>query len=48
MVDIRYAMCRFCHAFCGLKVEVENDRITSVIGDKHNPMYFGYSCIKGR
>ncbi|MBT4161199.1 MAG: molybdopterin-dependent oxidoreductase, partial [Gammaproteobacteria bacterium] len=48
MTDTHYAMCRFCHAFCGLKVDVEKDRVTKVIGDKHNPMYFGYSCMKGR
>jgi len=42
------AICRFCHSFCGIRVNVEDGRATKVIGDKHNPMYFGYTCVKGR
>ena len=42
------AICRFCHSFCGVRVTVENGRATKVIGDKHNPLYFGYTCVKGR
>jgi anaerobic selenocysteine-containing dehydrogenase len=42
------AICRFCHATCGLVATLEDGRITKLIGDLKNPMYSGYSCIKGR
>ncbi len=42
------AICRFCHATCGLKVTLEQGRVVDVIGDIDNPMYHGYSCVKGR
>lgn len=47
MSDIHSAFCRFCHAFCAINVEVDNGRIVNIIGDKNNPMYHGYTCIKG-
>ncbi len=46
--DKRHGICRFCHAFCPMIVHFEDDRIVRLIGDKHNPVYAGYSCIKGR
>jgi anaerobic selenocysteine-containing dehydrogenase len=42
------AICRFCHATCGLKVTLEQGRIVDIIGDIGNPVYHGYSCVKGR
>ena len=42
------AICRFCHATCGLVATLEEGRITRLIGDLENPMYRGYSCVKGR
>ena len=42
------ALCRFCHAFCPLKVTFEKDEIVTLLGDRDNPVYHGYSCIKGR
>ncbi len=41
-------ICRFCHATCGLKVTIEQGRVTHLIGDLDNPVYHGYSCVKGR
>lgn len=29
-------------------VSFEGDRISKLVGDKHNPVYHGYSCVKGR
>ena len=46
--DEHYAICRFCHAFCGIKVTVENGRAVKIIGDRENPLYHGYTCVKGR
>jgi anaerobic selenocysteine-containing dehydrogenase len=48
MITTHTSICRFCHAFCALKVDVEDGRVVRVIGDKDNPMYHGYSCVKGR
>ena len=42
------AICRFCHATCGLRVTIEDGRVVHAIGDIDNPMYHGYSCVKGR
>ena len=42
------AICRFCHATCGLKVTIEEGRVTRILGDVDNPAYHGYSCVKGR
>lgn len=47
MADVT-AICRFCHATCGLVATLEAGRITKLRGDLDNPMYTGYSCIKGR
>jgi anaerobic selenocysteine-containing dehydrogenase len=48
MAEEHTAICRFCHSFCGIRVTVEAGKATKVIGDKNNPMYHGYTCIKGR
>src|SRR6056300_565136 len=40
--------CRFCHAYCAIEVDVENDQPIAVRGDTSDPMYGGYTCIKGR
>lgn len=46
--EVKTAFCRFCHAFCGIKVEVRDGRAVKVIGDVDNPMYEGFTCAKGR
>ena len=48
MSEVRTAICRFCHSFCGVNVTLDGGRIIKVLGDIENPMYHGYSCIKGR
>ena len=40
--------CRFCHAYCALEVEVEDGKVTRVRGDASDPVYGGYTCVKGR
>lgn len=42
------SICRFCHANCGILVEVEEERAVRVKGDRENPAYFGFTCAKGR
>jgi anaerobic selenocysteine-containing dehydrogenase len=42
------SICRFCHAKCGILVEVEGGRALRVTGDRDNPAYHGFTCAKGR
>jgi len=39
--------CVLCAQNCGLEVEVENNRIIKVRGDRDNPRSLGYACRKG-
>ncbi len=39
--------CVLCAQNCGLRVQVENNRIVKVKGDKENPRSEGYVCRKG-
>ena len=47
-VETKKSFCRFCHAFCAVEVDVEDNKVIEVRGDSSNPMYGGYTCIKGR
>jgi anaerobic selenocysteine-containing dehydrogenase len=40
--------CRFCHAYCAIEVDVDDGRVVAVRGDTSDPIYGGYTCIKGR
>ena len=40
--------CRFCHAYCAIEVDVQDERPIAVRGDTTDPVYGGYTCIKGR
>ncbi len=42
------AICRYCAVSCGVFMEIENGRVVSVIGDKDDPAYHGFTCKKGR
>lgn len=46
--DTHTSICRFCHANCGILVDVEDGRPVRVQGDPDNPAYFGFTCAKGR
>ena len=49
MAEKHTTFCRVCHAACPLLVEIEDDRrVTSVCGDRSDPLFEGYTCIKGR
>ncbi|MGH0029214.1 MAG: molybdopterin-containing oxidoreductase family protein [Myxococcota bacterium] len=47
-MQTRKSYCRVCHNYCALEVDVEDGRVTSVRGDATDPVYGGYTCIKGR
>jgi anaerobic selenocysteine-containing dehydrogenase len=40
--------CRICQASCGVLVEVEDDRVLRVSGDRDNALSGGFTCPKGR
>jgi Anaerobic dehydrogenases, typically selenocysteine-containing len=42
------SLCRICTHGCGIVAEVSDGRVVSVKGDRDNPLYGGYSCVKGR
>jgi anaerobic selenocysteine-containing dehydrogenase len=48
MTEIHPSICRFCLAHCPILVTVEDGRPTKVVGDPQAPLYFGYTCPKGR
>ncbi len=48
MIETKKSFCRFCHIYCGIEVDIENNRIIDVRGDKDNAASQGYTCIKGR
>ena len=48
MIETKKSFCRFCHAFCGTEVDVEDGRVVAVRGDRDNAVSQGYTCLKGR
>jgi len=48
MIETKKSFCRFCHAFCGIDVDVEDNRVLAVRGDPDNAVSQGYTCMKGR
>jgi anaerobic selenocysteine-containing dehydrogenase len=48
MRDSIHGICRSCAAMCPIVIDREDGRPVRIIGDKHNPVYWGYTCIKGR
>lgn len=47
MSEWRKTGCVLCAQNCGLEVQVENNRIVKVRGDRENPRSKGYVCRKG-
>ncbi len=47
MTETRKTYCRVCQGFCAMEATIEDGRVTSVRGDKSNPMTRGYACFKG-
>ncbi len=41
-------ICRVCTHNCPIILDIEDGRAVHVVGDKENPVYDGYTCIKGR
>jgi anaerobic selenocysteine-containing dehydrogenase len=48
MAETVPSFCRFCHSGCGILVDVEDGRPLRVRGDRDNPAYRGFCCLKGQ
>ena len=51
-VEVKRSFCRICHAACPVNVHIEQqngaDRVVKVTGVDEDPLFNGYTCIKGR
>ena len=49
MVEKRKTFCRVCHAACPIEVDIEAGRRVLAVGaDRDDPLFGGYTCVKGR
>lgn len=49
VTETRKTFCRVCHAACPIEVDVDDDvRVVAVRADREDPLFGGYTCIKGR
>lgn len=46
MSTTHYRTCNLCEAMCGLEIQVENNEIISIKGDKEDPFSKGFICPK--
>ncbi len=46
--ELRRSFCRVCHAACPIDVEMDGNRVVKVHGVADDPLFEGYTCIKGR
>ncbi|QRP42937.1 molybdopterin-dependent oxidoreductase [Amycolatopsis sp. FDAARGOS 1241] len=46
--DFRHSVCRVCNKGCPIIAEVVDGRLVSIAGDPDNPLFAGYTCLKGR
>ncbi|HXK22969.1 MAG TPA: molybdopterin-dependent oxidoreductase [Myxococcota bacterium] len=42
------SFCRICHNACPVLATVEDGRLVGIRGDFSNPLYEGFTCVKGR
>jgi anaerobic selenocysteine-containing dehydrogenase len=47
MTDTRLTFCSLCESFCGLEVDVNNNRIEAIRPDPDHVVSSGYVCVKG-
>jgi anaerobic selenocysteine-containing dehydrogenase len=46
MTSTHFRTCNLCEAMCGLKIQVENDAVKSIEGDKNDSFSRGHICPK--
>jgi anaerobic selenocysteine-containing dehydrogenase len=48
VMEVRKSICRVCPHLCGVEVTTDGNRVLKVTGDRDDPIFRGYSCVKGR
>ena len=49
VIETKKTFCRICHAACPMEIDIEDGRhVVAVRGDRADPLFEGYTCIKGR
>ncbi len=46
MTTTAYRICTLCEATCGVAVELDDDRVRTIRGDKEDPFSRGFICPK--
>ena len=46
--ETKRSFCRICHAACPIDVEFTDGRVTKILGVDEDPLFEGYTCVKGR
>ena len=47
-VETKRSFCRICHAACPVDVEFIEGKVTKILGVEDDPLFEGYTCVKGR
>jgi anaerobic selenocysteine-containing dehydrogenase len=47
MAETRFTFCRLCEATCGLRVDIEDNRIAGIRPDPDHVVSRGFACVKG-
>lgn len=45
---IKRSFCRICHAACPVNVHLDEGRVVKITGVDEDPLFKGYTCVKGR
>jgi len=46
--EVKRSFCRICHAACPVDVHITDGRVTKISGVDEDPIFQGYTCVKGR
>ena len=47
-ISTHFTFCRFCHASCPIEVDLQGGQAVAIRGVPEDPIFAGYTCIKGR
>jgi anaerobic selenocysteine-containing dehydrogenase len=45
---VKRSFCRICHAACPINVHLDEGRVVKITGVDEDPLFKGYTCVKGR
>ncbi|MGI9327976.1 MAG: molybdopterin-containing oxidoreductase family protein [Pseudomonadales bacterium] len=47
MIETKRTFCSLCESFCGIEVDVDDNRIVAIRPDNNHVVSDGYACVKG-